>query len=92
MYGVETILAMDDEPEVLARATSILQVEGHTIQGTGVSSEALRITRSRPEPLEHFGIRLTPGELFVIAPSGARHTSPDASRGEAPSAVTIPRE
>ena len=92
MYGVETILAMDDEPEVLALATSLLQAEGHMIQGTEVSREALRITRSRPEPLEHFGIRLTPGELFVIEPSAARHTSPGASRGEAPSAVIIPRE
>jgi len=67
-YGVETIVAMDDEPEVLALATSILQAEGHTTQGTGGSSEALRIARSRPEPLEHFGIRLTPGEHFVIKP------------------------
>ena len=67
-YGVETILAMDDEPEVLALAKSILQAEGHTTQGTGDSREALRIARSRPEPLEHFGIRLTPGEHFVIKP------------------------
>lgn len=91
-YGVETILAMDDEPEALALATSIWQAEGHPTQGTGDSREALRIARSRLEPIEHFGIRLTPGELFVIKPWAARHTSPGASRGEAPSAVTIPRE
>ena len=59
-YGVETILAMDDEPEVLALATSIMQAESHT--------RARLPARRQDLP------------------------SPGASRGEAPSAVNIPRE
>jgi CheY-like chemotaxis protein len=57
---------VDDEPEVLALAGSILQAEGHTTLGTWDPRETLAIARSRPEPLEHFGIRLAPGELFVV--------------------------
>ena len=106
---METILIVDDEPEVLALATSILRTEGYTIVATGDPREALRIARSRPEPLdllltdvvmpgmngrelagrlrvfrsgikvlfmsaysaetvENFGIRLAPGEPFVVKP------------------------
>jgi len=46
-YGAETTLSVDDEPEVLTLATSILQVEGHTTLGTGDPREALRISLSR---------------------------------------------
>jgi CheY-like chemotaxis protein len=111
---METILIVDDEPEVLALATSILQAEGYTILGTGDPREALRIARSRPEPLdllltdvvmpgmngrelagrlrvfrpgikvlfmsahsaetvENFGIRLAPGEPFVVKPFTMAH-------------------
>jgi len=108
---METILIVDDEPEVLALTTSILQHEGYTIVTTGDPREALRIARGRPEPLdllltdvvmpgmngrelagrlrvfrpgikvlfmsaysaetvENFGIRLAPGEPFVVKPFG----------------------
>jgi two-component system cell cycle sensor histidine kinase/response regulator CckA len=106
---METILLVDDEPEVLALTASILRAEGYTIVATGDPREALRIARSRPEPLdllltdvvmpgmngrelagrlrvfrsgikvlfmsaysagtvENFGIRLAPGEPFVVKP------------------------
>jgi len=106
---METILIVDDEPEVLALTSSILQREGYTIVATGDPREALRIARTRPEPLdllltdvvmpgmngrelagrlrvfrpgikvlfmsaysaetvENFGIRLAPGEPFVVKP------------------------
>jgi len=106
---METILIVDDEPEVLALATSILRPQGYTTIATSDPREALRIARSRPEPLdllltdvvmpgmngrelagrlrvfrpsikvlfmsaysaetvENFGIRLAPGEPFVVKP------------------------
>jgi two-component system, cell cycle sensor histidine kinase and response regulator CckA len=106
---METILIVDDEPEVLALTTSILRAEGYTIVATGDPREALRIARARPEPLDllltdvvmpgmngrelagrlrvfrpgikvlfmsahsaetvgNFGIRLAPGEPFVVKP------------------------
>jgi CheY-like chemotaxis protein len=106
---METILIVDDEPEVLALTTSILRSQGYTILATGDPREALRIARSRPESLdllltdvvmpgmngrelagrlrvfrpgikvlfmsaysaetvENFGIRLAPGEPFVVKP------------------------
>ena len=106
---METILVVDDEPEVLALTTSVLRAEGYTIVATGDPREALRIARSRPEPLdllltdvvmpgingrelvgrlrvfrpgikvlfmsaysaetvENYGIRLAPGEPFVVKP------------------------
>ena len=106
---METILIVDDEPEVLALTISILRAEGYTIVATGDPREALRIARSRQEPLdllltdvvmpgmngrelagrlrvfrpgikvlfmsahsaetvETYGIRLAPGESFVVKP------------------------
>jgi two-component system cell cycle sensor histidine kinase/response regulator CckA len=106
---MEAILIVDDEPEVLSLASSILQAEGYTIVATGDPREALRIARARPEPLdllltdvvmpgmngrelagrlrvfrpgikvlfmsahsaetvENYGIRLAPGESFVVKP------------------------
>src|SRR5262245_34902389 len=106
---MENILIVDDEPEVMALAASILRAEGYTIVATGDPREALRIARSRPEPLdllltdvvmpgmngrelagrlrvfrpgikvlfmsaysaetvENYGIRLAPGEPFVVKP------------------------
>jgi len=106
---METILVVDDEPEVLGMTSSILRAEGYTIVATGDPREALRIARSRQEPLdllltdvvmpgmngrelagrlrvfrpgikvlfmsaysaetvENYGIRLAPGESFVVKP------------------------
>ena len=106
---METILVVDDEPEVLGVTSSILRAEGYTIVATGDPREALRIARSRQEPLdllltdvvmpgmngrelagrlrvyrpgikvlfmsaysaetvENYGIRLAPGESFVVKP------------------------
>jgi len=106
---METILIVDDEPEVLGVTSSILRAEGYTIIATGDPREALRIARSRQEPLdllltdvvmpgmngrelagrlrvfrpgikvlfmsaysaetvENYGIRLAPGESFVVKP------------------------
>ena len=106
---METILVVDDEPEVLALTTSVLRAEGYTIVSTGDPREALRVARSRTEPLdllltdvvmpgmngrelagrlrvfrpgikvlfmsaysaetvENYGIRLAPGEPFVVKP------------------------
>ena len=49
---METILVVDDEPEVLALTTSVLRAEGYTIVATGDPFEALGIARSRPEALD----------------------------------------
>lgn len=106
---METILIVDDELDVLALATNILKAEGYTLLTTGDPREALRIARSRPEPLdllltdvvmpgmngrelagrlrvfrpgikvlfmsaysaetvENYGIRLAPGEPFLVKP------------------------
>ena len=106
---MENILIVDDEPEVMALAASILREEGYTVVATGDPREALRIARMRPEPLdllltdvvmpgmngrelagrlrvyrpgikvlfmsahnaetvENYGIRLAPGEPFVVKP------------------------
>jgi hypothetical protein len=46
-YGAETILIAEDESEMLARATSILQAEGHATLGTWDPREALRTAGSR---------------------------------------------
>jgi CheY-like chemotaxis protein len=106
---METILVVDDEPEVVSLATNVLEAEGYMVISTGDPREALRIARSRPEPLdllltdvvmpgmngrelagrlrvfrpgikvlfmsaysaetvENYGIRLAPGEPFVVKP------------------------
>jgi CheY-like chemotaxis protein len=43
---VETILVVDDEPEVLAVAVDMLEAKGYTILHTGDPLEALRIART----------------------------------------------
>lgn len=48
---METILVVDDEPDVLALVTEILRAHNYTVFATGDPREALRIARSRPEPL-----------------------------------------
>ena len=49
---METILLVDDEPDVLALASSILKAEGYTLLSTENPREALRIARAWPEPLD----------------------------------------
>ncbi len=47
----ETILVVDDEPEVLALVADILQAKGYTVLGTSDPREALRSARTRSEPI-----------------------------------------
>jgi two-component system cell cycle sensor histidine kinase/response regulator CckA len=47
----ETILVVDDDPEVLALAVDILQRTGYTVLATGDPRHALRLVRTRAEPL-----------------------------------------
>ena len=48
---METILVVDDEPEVLAVAVDMLQAKGYTILHTGDPLEALRIARTEAGPI-----------------------------------------
>jgi two-component system, cell cycle sensor histidine kinase and response regulator CckA len=106
---VETILIVDDEPEVRAVARDMLQAKGYTTLDTGDPTLALRIVRSESQPIhllltdvvmpllngrelvdqihmirptmrvlymsaystetiEDYGIRIAPGEPFVMKP------------------------
>jgi len=47
----ETILIVDDDPEVISMASDILRMTGYTVLSTGDPREALRFARSRAEPL-----------------------------------------
>ena len=47
----ETILVVDDDPEVLSLAVDVLQRAGYTVLGTGDPRHALRLVRSHGEPL-----------------------------------------
>ena len=48
---METILVVDDEPEVLSVAVDMLQAKGYTILHTGDPLEALRIARTEAGPI-----------------------------------------
>ena len=106
---METILIVDDEPDVRAVARDMLQAKGYTTLDTGDPTLALRIVRSESQPIhllmtdvvmplmsgrelvdqihtarpamkvlfmsaystetvEDYGIRLAPGEPFVLKP------------------------
>jgi two-component system cell cycle sensor histidine kinase/response regulator CckA len=106
---VETILIVDDEPEVRAVARDMLQAKGYTTLDTGDPTLALRIVRTDSQPIhllltdvvmplmngrelvdqihmirptmkvlymsaystetiEDYGIRIAPGEPFVLKP------------------------
>jgi two-component system cell cycle sensor histidine kinase/response regulator CckA len=106
---VETILIVDDEPEVRAVARDMLQAKGYTTLDTGDPTLALRIVRSESQPIHllltdvvmplmngrelvdqihmirptmkvlymsaystetivDYGIRIAPGEPFVLKP------------------------
>jgi two-component system, cell cycle sensor histidine kinase and response regulator CckA len=47
----ETILLVDDDPEVLSLAADILRAAGYAVLSTRDSREALRIARTRAGPL-----------------------------------------
>lgn len=47
----ETILLVDDDPEVLSLAADILRAAGYAVLSTGDPREALRIASTRAEPL-----------------------------------------
>ncbi|HEV8530825.1 MAG TPA: response regulator, partial [Methylomirabilota bacterium] len=47
----ETILVVDDDPEVLALAADLLGVAGYKVMSTGDPCEALRFARTRSEPI-----------------------------------------
>lgn len=106
---METILIVDDEPEVRAVACDMLKAKGYTTLDTGDPTLALRIARTESQPIhllltdivmplmngrelvdqiwtirpalkvlymsaysteivEDYGIRLAPGETFVLKP------------------------
>ncbi|HEX9127127.1 MAG TPA: response regulator [Methylomirabilota bacterium] len=106
---METILVVDDEPEVRAVARDMLQLKGYTTFDTGDPLLALRIVRTESQPIhllltdvvmplmngrelvdqihtirpaikvlymsaysteaiEKYGIRLAPGDPFVLKP------------------------
>lgn len=106
---METILIVDDEPEVRAVARDMLKAKGYTTLDTGDPKLALRIARAESQPIhllltdvvmplmngrelaeemrvvrpaikvlymsaystetiEDYGIRLAPGEPFVMKP------------------------
>ena len=106
---METILIVDDEPEVRAVARDMLKAQGYTTLDTGDPTLALRIARTESQPIhllltdvvmplmngrelvdqirmirpaikflymsaystetiEDYGIRLAPGEAFVLKP------------------------
>ena len=106
---METILIVDDEPEVRAVARDLLKAKGYTTLDTGDPTLALRIARTESQPIhllltdvvmplmngreladqirkirpaikvlymsaystetvEDYGIRLAPGEPFVVKP------------------------
>ena len=48
---METILVVDDEPEVLAVAVDMLEAKGYTILHTGDPLEALRLARTEAGPI-----------------------------------------
>ena len=48
---METILIVDDEPEVRALARDMLKAKGYTTLDTGDPTLALRIARTEPQPI-----------------------------------------
>jgi len=107
----ETILVVDDEPEVLSMASDMLRAFGYRVLSTGDPREALRLARSSTDPIhlllsdvvmplmnggelarqlrairpdvrvlfmsaystefvEDYGVRLGPGEPFLVKPFG----------------------
>jgi two-component system, cell cycle sensor histidine kinase and response regulator CckA len=49
--AAETILVVDDDQEILALATDILQMAGYTVLSTADPRHALRLARAHVEPI-----------------------------------------
>jgi CheY-like chemotaxis protein len=49
---VETIVVVDDEPEVLSMTADSLRVKGYNVVSTGDPREALRLARTGPTPVD----------------------------------------
>ena len=49
--AVETILVVDDEPEILAMARDMLEARGFRVLTAGSPEEALRLAEAHPEPI-----------------------------------------
>jgi len=47
----ETVLVVDDDPEVLSLAVDILGAAGYTVLSTTDPRQALRLARTHPEPV-----------------------------------------
>ena len=68
---METILVVDDEPEVLSMAQDLLEARGFRVLVAGSPEEALRMAQSTPEPID---VLLTdvvmPGSMAASWPTG----------------------
>ena len=51
IYPTETILVVDDEPEVLSLVEDTLRGLGYTVLSTDDPQAALRLARTHPEPI-----------------------------------------
>ena len=51
IHPTETILGVDDEPEVLSLIADMLRGLGYTVLSTGDPQGALRLARTHPEPI-----------------------------------------
>ena len=51
IHPTETILVVDDEPEVLSLIADMLRGLGYTVLSTGDPQAALRFSRTHPEPI-----------------------------------------
>src|SRR5260370_9802429 len=49
---METIVVVDDEPEVLSMTAAFLRVKGYSVVSTGDPREALRLARTGPTPVD----------------------------------------
>ncbi len=47
----ESILVVDDEPQVLSLITELLRMQGYDVESTWDPDEALRLARAHPRPL-----------------------------------------
>ena len=75
----ETILLVDDDPEVLGVAAEILRAEGYAVLSTRDPREALRIARTRAEPL-HLLLTDVVMPLMSIAHRFHGHASVEMNR------------
>jgi two-component system, cell cycle sensor histidine kinase and response regulator CckA len=50
--SAESILVVDDEPQVLGLITELLQMQGYDVESTWDPDEALRLARAHPRPFD----------------------------------------